>query len=291
MLFSTQKKKTMKKSILIQLFLFCLSTLIFGQTEKTISGKVTSNSGDVLSYVNIGIIGTSIGTVSATDGTFTLYLKKEVTTLDTLRFSIIGYDSQSFALSETSETMDVTLKQSIFDLEEILVKPNFTKSRTTGRSKVKGNRNVNFSIGKKPRQNLGAEIGKKFNVKKKLSQIEQLRFYIRTNNFKEVKFRILFYNIKKGKPHKLLTDQDIIVTITDKQTGWITVDLTQYELLTKKNFIATLQWIDASDDGKYLAMPISFPVFGKHHYYKFGSQAKWKHFRNMSVSMDVRLGY
>lgn len=281
----------MKKILFIQIIICCLTTITFAQSNKTISGTVTDDSGEALSYVNIGIVGTSTGTVSEADGTFTLYLQKEIMALDTLRFSMIGYDSKSFALSQTSDTMHVKLKQSIFDLEEILVKPTFAKSRTTGRSKVKGNRNVNFSIGKKPRQNLGAEIGKKFNVKKRLSQIEQLRFYIRTNDFQEAKFRVLFYSLKKGKPHKLLNEQDIVVTISNQQTGWITVDLSEYELLTKENFIATLEWIDASDNGKYLAMPISLPVFGSHHYYKFGSQAKWKHFRNMSVSMEVRLGY
>lgn len=71
-------QKKMKNIIAIQVFLFYLSTLTFGQSEKTISGKVFNEAGETLSYVNIGIVGTSIGTVSEADGTFILYLKKEV---------------------------------------------------------------------------------------------------------------------------------------------------------------------------------------------------------------------
>jgi len=86
-------------------------------------------------------------------------------------------------------------------------------------------------------------------------------------------------------PDKHLTDQDIIVLVDEKKTGWIEVDLSAYDIFTKSDFIATIQWIDFSTDGKRLAMPIRFPVFGKKHYYKFGSQAKWKRYKNMSISM------
>ena len=284
------------RSILLQvrlLLLFsglALPQIVSGQ--ETISGMVRTKNNIALSYANIGILGTSTGTVSDDEGNFTLYLSAQVSAKDTLRISRIGYKSQSFALTELKNKLEVTLEEEVFELEEVIVKPKFSNTKVAGRTKVRGKMQVNFSISKKPRQNLGSEIGKKFKIRKrKTTQVEKLRFYIKSNNFSSAKFRIQFYSVKKGKPHKLLSDRDIIVNVNDKKTGWVEVDLTEYEILTNKHFIATLQWIDASSDGTNLAMPINLPVFGSHHYYKFGAQAKWKHFRNMSATMNVTLAY
>ncbi|MFK7806776.1 MAG: carboxypeptidase-like regulatory domain-containing protein [Saprospiraceae bacterium] len=275
--------------ILSSAFLF-LSLIGFAQ--QSINGTVNTSDNKELSYVNIGIVGTTTGTVSDDHGKFTLYLNAVPKATDTLRFSRIGYKSQSFALVEISEELNVLLEEEAFELDEIVVKPKFSNTKVSGRTKVKGKMHVNFSIAKKPRQNLGSEIGKKFKVRRKrTTQVEVLRFYIKNNNFSSAKFRVQFYSVKRGKPHKLLSDRDIIVNVNDKKTGWVEVDLRDYEVLTKKNFIATLQWIDASSDGTNLAMPINLPVIGSHHYYKFGAQAKWKHFRNMSATMNVTLAY
>ncbi len=281
----------MKNIFLLTFIIVFLSINAQSQTEKSISGIIQDVDGKPISYVNVGIVGTSTGTVSQENGNYNLYYNNTISDNDTVRFSIIGYKSQSFLIKNIKDQKTVILKDDIFELNEIVVRPKFSNSKVIGRSKTKGNRNVNFSIARKPRQNLGSEIGKKFKIKKRTTQIESLRFYIRSNNFSSAKFRISFYSIKKKKPHAHLTDKDIIVTIKDKKTGWIDVDLSTYDLYTDKDFIATIQWIDASKDGKRLAMPIRFPVFGKQHFYKFGSQAKWKRYKNMSISMTVGLAY
>lgn len=301
-IFSQSKMKssmkiTKSKGVQLAINIFLLLSIncaVLAQT--TISGTLYSNSTNTetakLAYANIGILHTSLGTVSDEKGNFTLYLKEAQQATDTLRISLIGYKSQSFRLSEITDSLEVYLEKEIFELAEVIVKPKFSNTKITGRQKANGRMGVNFSLSKRPRQNLGVEIGKKFKVKKrKTNQVESLRFYIRSNDFEEVKFRLLFYKVKRGKPGKYLTDQDIIITVKNKKTGWVEVDLRQYDIITNKSFIATLQWIDASEDGRSLSMPIKLPIFGSHHYYKYGSQAKWKHFRNMSATMNVTLAY
>lgn len=268
---------------------FILSTQ--AQTSTSFSGLIQDTNGEPISYVNVGIVGTSTGTVSKEDGSYRLFFKNNTNENDTVRFSIIGYESQSFLIKEMKDQQTVVLTEGVVELSEVVVRPNLSNQKIVGRSKTNGGRKVNFSIAKKPRQNLGAEIGKKFKVKNKPTQIESLSFFIRSNNFSGAKFRISFYSIKKNMPDQHLTNQDIIVSVDDKKTGWIEVDLSTYDIFTKKDFIATIQWIDSSEDGKTLAMPIRFPVFGKKHYYKFGSQAKWKRYKNMSISMTVGLAY
>ena len=261
------------------------------QIPASISGLIQDVNGQPISYVNVGIVGTSTGTVSKEDGSYSLFFKANTNQNDTVRFSIIGYESQSFLIKEMTDQQTIVLEEAVVELSEVVVRPSFSNQKIVGRSKTNGGRKVNFSIAKKPRQNLGAEIGKKFKVKNKATQIESLSFFIRSNNFSATKFRISFYSVKKNMPDQHLTNQDIIVSVDDKKTGWIEVDLSGYDIFTKKDFIATIQWIDSSEDGKTLAMPIRFPVFGKKHYYKFGSQAKWKRYKNMSISMTVGLAY
>jgi len=280
------------KNILFLTTIYCFLTLIaHAQSEANISGLVLDANGIPLSYVNIGIVGTSTGTISKEDGSYRIFLKTTINKNDTLRFSIIGYKSQSFLLKDIKDQQTIILEKAIFELNEVVVRPQLLNQKSIGHFKTKGNRNVNFLISKKPRQNMGAEIGKKFKIKNISTKVQSLRFFIRSNNFSAAKFRILFYSVKKNMPDKHLTDKDIIVMVNEKQTGWIDVDLSSYDIFTKKDFIATIQWIDSSTDGKSLAMPIRFPVFGKKHYYKYGSQAKWKRFKNMSISMTVGLAY
>ena len=258
---------------------------------RSISGQITSNTSEALAYVNIGLVGTSIGTVSDEAGHYTLYLRNEVQDQDTLCISIIGYKSKYFSLGQVVDPFNISLEEEAFDLPEIVVKPTFRFSETKGREKTNGRMHVNFSRAELSRQNMGAEVAKKFNIKKgRTSQVESLRFYISANNYSEVKFRLLFYAVKKGKPHMLLTDEDIIISLSDKKRGWVDVDLTAYDLITENDFIVSLQWVDA-DEGSRLSMPIRFPSIGGHHFYKTGSQAKWKRFRNMSTSMVVGLVY
>jgi len=281
----------MKNLLILTIFCCCLSLNASAQSATSTSGLIQDTKGNPISYVNVGIVGTSTGTVSKEDGSYSLFFKSNVNQNDTVRFSIIGYKSQSFLIKNIKDQQTIVLEEGVVELSEVVVRPQLTNQKTIGRSKTKGNRNVNFSIAKKPRQNLGSEIGKKFKIKNRPTQVQSLSFYIRSNNFSKAKFRISFYSVKKNMPDKHLTDQDIIVPVDDKKTGWIEVDLSGYDIFTKNDFIATIQWIDSSTDGKRLAMPIRFPVFGKKHYYKFGSQAKWKRYKNMSISMQVGLGY
>lgn len=276
-------------SCIILLFFFSLSAA--AQSDTNISGIIQDTEGKFISYVNVGIVGTRTGTVSNEDGTYQIFFNSTINENDTMRFSIIGYKSQSYPIKDMRDQQTIILEEETFDLSEIVVRPELTNRKTLGRTKSSGNLIVNFSLAKKPRQNMGAAIGKKFRVKNVSTKIENIRFYIRSNNFGDAKFRVSFYSVKKNKPDKHIIADDIIATVRDKKTGWVEVDLTTYDIYTKNDFIATIQWVDSSSDGTSLAMPLLMPAIGVKHYYKFGSQSKWKRFRNMSTCMTVGLAY
>jgi len=92
------------KSILSLIIIFCFcSGNASAQSATSTSGLIQDANGNPISYVNVGIVGTSTGTVSKEDGTYRLFYKSNVNQNDTLRFSIIGYQSQSFLIKEIKD--------------------------------------------------------------------------------------------------------------------------------------------------------------------------------------------
>lgn len=278
----------MKKILIITLLLLFFQQFLFSQ-EITLQGKIQDESGEPLAYVNIGVLGTSTGTVSDSTGNYKLFLKDvKVIEGNTLRFSSIGYEAKSFAIQEllNQSKLDVRLQKSDIELEEIVVTVNDRKSSTTGKDKIKTSRYVNFSISSVENQNLGSQVGRKFKLSSKTSNhLKSFRFYINNNDFEQVKFRINVYAIEDGLPDKILNKENIFVEVKGKQTGWVSVDLSPYNLVVKDDVIVSAEWIEHSEKGRKLSLPIIIPSVGSTHYYKFGSQSNWKKFPMLSSAM------
>src|SRR5690625_2076162 len=97
------------RRLIVSVIAVFFSGLVYGQTAE-VAGTVTdSNTGEVLPGVNIAVEGTTIGTTTNAEGHFQL----QVPSLnDTLRFSFIGYESQSVPINEQT-TIDIQLVPSV----------------------------------------------------------------------------------------------------------------------------------------------------------------------------------
>lgn len=100
-------------------FVFLLfATVALAQTS--ISGKVTDASGEGLAGVNIVVKGRVAGTITSTDGTFSLKVS-EAPPL-TLTFSFVGYRSQDIAISDANTSnLDVKLEEQTILGQEVVV--------------------------------------------------------------------------------------------------------------------------------------------------------------------------
>ncbi|GAB3916265.1 SusC/RagA family TonB-linked outer membrane protein [Larkinella terrae] len=85
--------------------------------QNTVKGKVTGGQGDALPGVSIVVKGTTQGTTSAADGTYTLNVSNKTATLV---FSFIGYVSQEVAIGGRS-VIDVKLADDVSTLNEVVV--------------------------------------------------------------------------------------------------------------------------------------------------------------------------
>ncbi len=108
----------MRKNLLIKLvpLLLLISSMAWAQ-ERTITGKVTSSEdGSSLPGVNVVVKGTTNGTVTDSEGRFSLSAPSS----GTLLISFIGFKTQEIAIGERS-VVDVKLESDVTQLNEIVV--------------------------------------------------------------------------------------------------------------------------------------------------------------------------
>ncbi len=99
-------------SILVLLFLSCT----LGTAQKTITGTILDDENVPLIGVNVQIAGSTEGTVSDVDGTYSI----EVSPQDTLLFSYIGYTPQNIFVGNQT-VIDVVMTTSSNVLDEVVV--------------------------------------------------------------------------------------------------------------------------------------------------------------------------
>jgi TonB-dependent starch-binding outer membrane protein SusC len=109
-------KKLYRKMSFAAFVLLLCSSVVMAQ-DKTVTGTITDENGQALPGVNVLVKGTSQGTVSDSDGKYSL---AGVSDNATLVFSFIGYVAQEVAVSGRT-VVDVGMTPDITSLEEVVV--------------------------------------------------------------------------------------------------------------------------------------------------------------------------
>lgn len=265
---------------------------IYGQT--IITGLVLDNLYQPVEYVNVGIISKPIGTVTDKNGAFKLVVMEELlSNEDSLRFSIIGFYPKTISIDKISSQLElpVILHQKVEQLSEVVVKAYKRNEKRIGsHSKSLLNMGVKFSISEYPDQNLGSEIGRKFSIKHKNTSLKNFRFYLFQNDYDTISFRVNVYSITKMRPDINILTRNILCEVTNKKTGWVHLDLSEHNIVVNNDIIVAIEWIYKSTIGSNLSLPLIMPTTHVH-FYKFGSQNKWKRFYSMTTLMELTVGY
>jgi len=110
-------RKFLKRSSLILILLFLMLKVSFGQ-ERIVTGKVTDAADrSPLIGATIVIKGTTTGTVTAMDGSYSISVTSPE---DVLVFSFLGYNSKEVSVADQS-VIDIQLGADLTELEEIVV--------------------------------------------------------------------------------------------------------------------------------------------------------------------------
>lgn len=284
------------QTIVVSMLLLCVRLTASAQTSVTaLTGVVIDTTRSPLAYANVGIVNKPVGTVTDEQGQFQLYLTGAVLPTDSLRVSLLGYSSQIVPIAgisrEGSDQLRFTLSARTTALAEVSIRTAKLKQKIVGNTNTKASMKTDFAISTRPRQNLGAEIGRVFPIPKKGAFLDEFTFFVSANNFDSTRLRINVYSLHKNYPADYLLERPIYVTMKPRQTGWITVDLRAHNLYVTDDVAVGVEWVSYSHKGNYLGIPITVPSVGATHLYKFGSQNRWKKYGQMSACMSLTLAY
>lgn len=275
----------------INFILVALFCALLSPAQTLIKGKVLNEENQPIAYANIGFVNSSIGTVSNANGEFSLTIPNEISAEESLRISMMGYSSREFRRDRLSagEILTIRLVKEDFLLPEVSVTNKETVTKKKGNMTPNSRIKTNLAISSEPNMNLGAAIGRRFNLGKKSTEVKKLHFFIAGNNYDTVLVRVQFYSIKGGKPESPLHSEQIVREIVQFRKGWVEIDLAAYHLVFNQDVVACVEWIGASQRGNAFYLNMNMPAFGETHYYRFGAQNKWKVFHSMSTSMYLTL--
>lgn len=256
------------KQISIMLFIGLIH--LTAKSQVTVSGVIKENdSKEVIPYVSIGIFEKNVGVISNESGRFTITIPAALDN-DTLSISCLGYHSQKIAIKLLSPEYTFYLEKKDYMLEPITVSPKVVK--------VKGRENSNgltiILQRKDPNKSLsGGEMAMLFKNSKKI-KLKEVKFFIAQNGYDTLRLRINIYNAKKTNVEDRLYIKSSIITITNKETGWFSLDLTDDVITVNDDYLIALEIVDVVPEIGKFALKGMLKPFGKS-YIRDVSFGKW----------------
>ncbi len=247
------------------LFLF-FPGLVFGQPQE---GRVVSSQTDQgIGYVNIGIIGKNIGTVSDEHGNFSIVLDS-IYDNDSVRFSVVGYEPQSFPVRRLREIPDkiVYLNPLEFYLTEIKVVYSKPRDIRLGYPVTTDELRSGFA-----ENELGSELGVVINTKKRY-KLKSLNLNVAICTYDSVTYRLNIYELGDQGEFKNILTKPIYISFSKEEINKaLTFDLWDYSIITEGDLLVTLELYKDLGVGRLL---FRTEYFTGYTYHRKTSQGLW----------------
>lgn len=256
----------MKRSInLIILFIFPIIT--FAQTY---SGNVLNEKKEPMGYVNIGVIGKDIGTVSDISGHYNINIDPLFEN-DSIRFSYTGYTPVTIKVADFKKQSHlISLKPQVFNLSEVVIKPIRIEEKKLGNN-FKGLFQAGFKDNKQ-----GYEMGILLKIKKR-AILHKVSIRVTNCSYDSLCFRLNVYKETDKKTFvNVLRDPIYVFRKVPKSPFILSANLSDNKLndiVVEGNTLVAIEFIKDLGKGRlYLAAG----MIGTTSYYRKTSQGKWK---------------
>ena len=279
--------------------LICLLALLtFGQitAQYEFDGKVVdAKSEEPIAFVNIGILGDRLGTVSNSNGAFRLQIPDgRVNAEDLLRFSSLGYKAKEIPIGRLgdSEYLVIRLEPATIDLDEVVVSllPTYTSEEIVGYP-LESSRDIAYW---KDSLALGAELACRIRVPKGLRKLNTLFFKTMENPADSILLRINVYEFKGiGRdPGKNLntSGRNVLYTLRGGVAEAI-VDLEPYDIWAEDDFVLSLELLELyGSETIALTLPATSDSRGST-LRRYASQGEWEEIGNYGVGYYLQTTY
>jgi len=228
---------------------------VFGYAQQDYKGKlVDAETKEPLPYVNIGVYGKGIGTVSDEEGLFHLPIdKSRLRDTDVVQFSSIGYETIKKNISDLKFAYNVypeiPMQPKNVKLDEVVV----TNQGAFEVNDIVGYQNYGEKVYGYWKDNiaLGGELATKIKVKKGLRELNTLFFDVYANSSDSLLIRVNLYEVGKSKknPGNSLNSSNKNILYTIYPTTKIAiVDLKPYSIYVKDDFFVSLELLKVYGD-------------------------------------------
>ena len=273
------------------LLLSCCTLSLFlslplGAQTFVIGQVIDAATKEPLPYVNIGLLNKNIGTVSDETGYFELEVNTEQNIRDTLRFSMIGFETKSYTLNDfiNQNEIEVYLTEKSTALDEVIL----SSKRKNYQTKILGNKTTSKALYAAFTSNkLGNEMGFIVRARKHPMILKKFNISLVENDYGPIKFRLNIYDVLNGLPNKTLLADNLFIE-TEESSGIVSLDLTPYEIILDQDFFIAIEWIEDLGPGK---LYFSGGFFGAPLFAREVSQGTWEKIGTASVGMNVEVRY
>ena len=220
------------KQILI--IIVVLTSCYKGYSQNLLSGTVyDKDSRATIGYATIGVNERYVGVMSDANGVFTFKGNGRILDSDSITINCLGYKDKKYAVRDIKgKSIDIYMDVDILNIDEVVVSAKAIRKKDVkiGYSST-GTRQIRTSMFSIP-PNGGPrtiEIGSTLTIKDD-SDINNLNFYVTRNENDNMKLRVKFYSVENKLPKEIIVNKDILFDVNDKKKGWISLDLTPYNI-------------------------------------------------------------
>jgi len=260
--------------------------------SQEINGQVTDGeSGKIIAFVNIGIIGKNIGTITGLDGTFSLDLSKAADK-DTLRFSFIGYEPFNLSINHVRKngfTNKIALKEKVIELKEVIVASNGLTPKTLG---IRVNDCYPVPLYKKvtsnipfPQPSYRHEIGTFFTNDRPL-YLDSIQLNFADIQIDTIKLRVNIYVSVEGSLKNILR-KPLYINFHSSDKSQL-IDVSHLGLQLESDFLVSIEnYVSMKDNS--LQIFANFKSKGKRYptYYRSNTQSNWIVLKSKSQDFGI----
>ncbi|RIJ42627.1 carboxypeptidase-like regulatory domain-containing protein [Pontibacter oryzae] len=256
-------------------------------------------TGAPIAYANLLVIGTNKYAQANSKGEFTLSLSASYSNA-TLKISSLGYKAAELSINALNkeagkpDNLKLYLAPAPAKLSEVEVKAKAANWKTS---------KVGFHIDEgspfhhafEPLEKSlitkkGQEIGNKIHFRKYPAYLQQVSFGLSGSGNLPIAARIKVYSLKKNQPHENLLKENVVVQIPPHYTGWVQVNVSEYNLLLEEDFVVVLEWInDANKLSDNSLMTYANSPKGQITYYRTSTDQPWSWLPYYSIGLYVTL--
>ena len=269
---------------------FMVLNCCFSQTM--VEGKVIdAETNTAIPYVNIGIVGDNLGTISREDGSFSLTLPNDLGgKAIAILFYHIGYERNSIQVTQSSlDKSIIKLVPRPFELNEVVVT---TKRKGLKQKKLGGYKKSIYNTGSSNTDSygVGEEYGIRIKIDKYQYMVDKVNFHTKFNTMDSVLFRVNIYKVlENGFPGSSVLKKQLLVKSYNGDK-WISADLSDRDIEIKEDVIVTVEpvrlWYDEDNDNQLFYSQCSNCGEGFHRQSSFSN---WdKNIPPFAIYMDVK---